>query len=126
MIQHLRDRVARIFGLEQSAVEVARPLREIGLDSLLAVELRNVISKDVEKPLAASLLFDYPTIEVLAGYLLSDVLEMTPAKEPQTQKVAISVDSDVAAADIEGLSEEEAEALLMKELGASAGGDTNG
>jgi acyl transferase domain-containing protein/acyl carrier protein len=125
LIQHLRDHVARIFGLEQSAVEIARPLREIGLDSLLAVELRNVISKDVEKPLPASLLFDYPTVEALAEYLMGEVLGLTEARETPAEIPAAILTPDAAATDIDGLSEEEAEALLMKELGASAG-DING
>jgi acyl transferase domain-containing protein/short-subunit dehydrogenase/acyl carrier protein len=47
------------------------PLQELGLDSLMALELRNILAQAMGRPLSATLLFDYPTIRGLAGYLLS-------------------------------------------------------
>lgn len=45
------------------------PIREMGLDSMLAVQLRSRLGRGIERDLPATLLFDYPTIDALAGHL---------------------------------------------------------
>ena len=45
------------------------PLKEIGLDSLMAVELRNALTRSLGQPLPATLLFDHPTLDALAAHL---------------------------------------------------------
>jgi pyochelin biosynthetic protein PchC len=56
------------------SVPVDRPLKELGLDSLMAVELRNALGKRTGVRLPATLAFDYPTPIALAKHLLSRVL----------------------------------------------------
>jgi acyl transferase domain-containing protein/acyl carrier protein len=55
------------------------PLNELGFDSLMAVELAKALGRAAGLPLSVTLLFDYPTFDKLAGYLLSDVLQLAPA-----------------------------------------------
>jgi acyl carrier protein len=73
----VRAEVARV--LSASTVPVDRPLSELGMDSMMAVELRNALGQRVGKVLPATLAFDYPTVEALTRWLLDEVLVVQPA-----------------------------------------------
>ncbi|HET9622982.1 MAG TPA: acyl carrier protein, partial [Kofleriaceae bacterium] len=81
MTLQLRTRVAAALGVAPPAVDVARPLMEMGIDSLVAIELRNQLSADVGRPLPATLLFNYTTVDALAAHLV-ELLAPAPAAEP--------------------------------------------
>jgi acyl transferase domain-containing protein/NADP-dependent 3-hydroxy acid dehydrogenase YdfG/pimeloyl-ACP methyl ester carboxylesterase len=68
----VRSEVARVMNL--GSVPLDQPLKERGLDSLMAIELRNGIAAKIGRPLSATLLFDYPTVDALAHHILDDVL----------------------------------------------------
>jgi NADPH:quinone reductase-like Zn-dependent oxidoreductase/acyl carrier protein len=70
VLEAIRTQLAAVLGLvSPEAVPVDRPLQELGLDSLMAVEARNRLSHLVGERLPASLLFDYPTASDLARFL---------------------------------------------------------
>ena len=74
ILQEVRAEVARVLSFEgQDSVPVDRPLKELGLDSLIAVQLRNAIGKRVGLTLPATLAFDYPTPLAIAKYLVERV-----------------------------------------------------
>ncbi len=86
--------IARVLSLNApSAVPDDRPLSELGLDSLMAVELRNALGKRLGATLPATLAFDYPTLSGMTKYLLEMVLarhpEARPAEAPQLTDVEI-------------------------------------
>jgi len=73
-LQILYDRVEKltvnVLGLDQSIViDPHQPLHDMGLDSLMAVELCNVLGNCVQQPLPNTLLFDYGTLNDLTEYL---------------------------------------------------------
>jgi acyl transferase domain-containing protein/acyl carrier protein len=69
---HVRETVARVIGQKDSArIDPRQPLSELGLDSLMAIELRNRLEKDTALALHTTLLFDYPSIDTLAEFLAS-------------------------------------------------------
>ncbi|HET8662411.1 MAG TPA: SDR family NAD(P)-dependent oxidoreductase, partial [Micromonosporaceae bacterium] len=118
VLAHVRDLAARVLGLKDAhTLDTQQPLNELGLDSLMAVELRNALSLSVDRSLPATLLFDYPTVESLAAFVGQ---ELQPAQEAQPQApVAPAVEQerrDAWVAEIGQLSDAEVEALLEKEL----------
>ena len=107
---HLRAEVARVLEFDNpQTVEMTQPLFDLGIDSLMAVELRNRLQSALALALSATLLFDYPTLEALVPQLLG---ELGLAEEVAAEQAT----GDAWAVEIEEISEEEAEALLRKEL----------
>ena len=106
-------------------------LMDLGFDSLMAVQLRNRIGKalGLERPLPATLLFDYPTAQAMAGRLLEILAPQTPpasearvARSPGAAAGATPVLADPAA--IAQLSDSDIARLLVERMGDSDhGGD---
>ena len=70
LVQELAERARRLLGFpEGTQIEARRALRDLGLDSLLAVSFRNELAKALALDLPASLVFDHPTIDALARHL---------------------------------------------------------
>ncbi|XUM24980.1 polyketide synthase dehydratase domain-containing protein [Bradyrhizobium oligotrophicum S58] len=108
--RHLRELLGHVLGLADADTIAPRTrLFDLGLDSLAALELREDLGERLGAPLHATLLFDYPTIEALLDHLGSLFAE--PAASP-----APAVSQPVVTAEIDELSEEEAELLLRQEL----------
>ena len=96
----VRAEVARVLALGSPGdVAVDRPLKDLGFDSLMSVELRNALSARMGRPLPATLVFDHPTVGALSRYLLDRVLPppdaaaraLPPAPTPamRTEPIAI-------------------------------------
>jgi NAD(P)-dependent dehydrogenase (short-subunit alcohol dehydrogenase family)/acyl carrier protein len=91
------------------------PLGDLGMDSLLAIELRNGLSRVFQQQFQSTILFDYPTLRSLARYLDKEVLsahEETPAAVP-VASIAVASSATENSLDIletiEQMSDEEVE-----------------
>jgi len=114
LVEQIRADAQRVLGLQSTAsLANSAPLNEYGLDSLMAVELRNAIGAAVGRTLPATLLFDYPSIDALADYIGSNVFGLEPAAakpEPRARKTTTSSLLDR----IEGLDDDELDRLVRE------------
>ena len=122
VLGHVAGRARHVLGQDDTfAVDERLPLKEVGLDSLMAVELRNTLTRSLGTSLPATLLFDHPSLDALATYLLA-ALDLEP--DGSERRGAPAADPAPLTADDEALlamSDEEAEALLLAELTAPEG-----
>src|SRR6185369_13218191 len=104
-------RVARILRLDPARVDAEAPLKSLGLDSLMTLELRNRLEADYGLRLSATLVWNYPTIAALASHI-AEALDLDSG--PTTGETAPAVDR--AAPEVATLSREQVGTLLDEEL----------
>lgn len=100
VLEELRDAVAEVTQIDASEIREETGLFDLGLDSLMAVELRRRLEASVGAELPATLAMDHPRLTDMADYLLGDVLklnERAAKAAPQPVSLATSaVDEPIA------------------------------
>ncbi len=133
--EYLRKQVSRVLRIPAAKLDVEQPLNNLGIDSLMAVELRNHIEASLGIILPVAQLLQDPTIAklvtVLHEQLTTDTeplaIEPTTAAAPSgngdaPQATPAGLESisqeeaEAALANMDGMSDEEVEALLSKML----------
>ncbi|SCL50337.1 type I polyketide synthase [Micromonospora peucetia] len=74
VLEAVLTRVASVLGYARAdRLPAGRPFKELGFDSLTALDLRNQLGVATGLRLPATLVFDYPTPEALAGHLVEQL-----------------------------------------------------
>jgi NADP-dependent 3-hydroxy acid dehydrogenase YdfG/acyl carrier protein len=110
----VRAEVAAILGHSSAAaIGLDEVFKDLGFDSLAAIELRNRLSAASDRRLAASVVFDYPTTAALAAHLLGEAADVKPA--------AAASRPTRLAAQIEEASDEELLEFIDTQVGSDRG-----
>lgn len=73
--------VAAVLGLPPDAIAADQPFTELGLDSLMAVEVANRIQRVMGVTPASTVAFEFPTSDELAEHIATDLLTLS-AEDP--------------------------------------------
>lgn len=112
--------VAQVLKMEsRQRPEEKNRLMDLGMDSLMAVELRNRLAKTLalQDRLPVSLIYDYPTPASIASVLEQELIAIGHWKnidEPPAEDVSASTGTSIE--EIAELSDEQVELMLMERL----------
>lgn len=85
LVDMVRTAAAEVIGYDSPyALESTRPFRDLGFDSLTAIELRGRLARATGLTLPSSIVFDYPTPVALADYLRAELLSDAAVEELPT------------------------------------------
>jgi acyl carrier protein len=114
VLQLVRQHAATVLGhTDPDAIHPETSFKEMGFESLTAVELRDRLAAATGLRLPAALIFRYPTPEGIARYL---VPRLSPEGKVPTQK---STDAMNVAERLESASADQLLDFIDNELGAS-------
>ncbi|WNG36079.1 SDR family NAD(P)-dependent oxidoreductase [Archangium violaceum] len=119
--EHLQSLAAQVLRMSPDQLDRSTPLRNLGFDSLVAVEFRNRIEASLGLTLSATLVWNHPTIEALATHLADKMglalsVAEAPSKAEQRQDPLAAGELQELAEglldELEGLSNDESGRLL--------------
>ena len=100
LTDYLRDAVAEVTRVDAAEIREDAGFFDLGMDSLMAVELRRRIEQGVGKEIPVTLVMDHPRLSDAAGYLLGEVLglsEQASARSgPELASVVTRTDEPIA------------------------------
>ena len=111
LAEFVRGEAAVVLGLRTpDLVDPARSLFNIGMDSLMAIELKSRLERAVAAPLPSALAFNYPSVNALVDFLDTTIVGFTPARAVELE------DADEILSRLPDMSAAEVDSLLAKVL----------
>lgn len=112
----VREAIARVLKLNPARIDPRKPLGTLGLNSLMAMELRNRLEVVLGRALSATLAWNYPTLESLVAFLSGEMSARDTGPDTCTAATHSQAAQDTAHAigAIAQLSNEDAARLLRR------------
>ena len=112
---HIQASVCQVLKLDATRQpDPERGFFDMGMDSLMVLDLRNRLQNSLGTSLPTTLLFEYSTIETLTSYLLDDLFAPVPTVAGIAQPELPRQPDDLA--DIAALTEDDLKRLIDAEL----------
>ncbi|MFE8599878.1 SDR family NAD(P)-dependent oxidoreductase [Archangium violaceum] len=110
---HLERMLAELLGLPAGTrIDPRKGFFNMGLDSLLSVELRNRLQADLDRELPSTLTFRFPTPLALLDFLCGEPQPEVPVRSEQPAAASADTTRNAEIDEIEALSSDELEALI--------------
>ena len=90
---YIRDHLARAMGSAPGRIDTQQSLRNLGIDSLIAVEVRNRVNTDLGVNIPLAKLMQNESINTLAAFVAERLLERNAG---EVSKSSTGADADVA------------------------------
>ncbi|MGZ9224709.1 MAG: SDR family NAD(P)-dependent oxidoreductase, partial [Anaerolineales bacterium] len=124
--KHVLEQVAYVLRMPPARLPADKPLRTLGLDSLMSLELRNRLEDVLGISIPAAAIWNYPTVMTLIAFLATKMdipLETETVDKDKThsdapQQVMAETEETSLSSDLDHLSKAELDALLKEELDA--------
>jgi acyl carrier protein len=114
MFKFLQKDVCRVLNLDESHIPPPdKGFMDMGMDSLMAVDLKNSLEQSLGCRLPSTLIFEQPNIDVLANYMLDDILGYS-GSEGQAQVSLSEKEEEIPA--VADLDKDELEASITQEI----------
>lgn len=119
LVNYIQNDLAKVLGRDLSQLPDSQlGFFEMGMDSLMTLELKNRLQTSLGHSLPSTLTYEYPNITALAEYLLKQVLSLETSTVFDSQLKTKNQNQSVILSEIEQLSTNELEALINEELAA--------
>jgi acyl-CoA synthetase (AMP-forming)/AMP-acid ligase II/acyl carrier protein len=117
LLGHIHHQARHVLRLGTAVqIKVDQGFTDLGMDSVMAVELANRLMGSLNCVLPSTLIFDYPTIEAISEYLMTCVSCLNGNRNQKKQKAKKDVVCEANRERIKGLSSGELEQELADEL----------
>jgi len=117
--KYIVTQLARVLGTSEEKIRPDQPLIELGMDSLMTIELKNKIEKETGLSLPTVILMRGPSIEALTETLLQQlsVTEVSAATAEPVEQIQLAAQEERAPAEgalpnVNELSEKEVDSML--------------
>ena len=121
LANYLSEYICNLLQIEdKNSLDHKRGFFDMGMDSLMAVELRSKLEKQLAYQLAPSTIFDYSSVEKLANHIISLIFDTKSNIEPEPGKNSPLEINAIQSQQIDGLSDAEISALIDGELSSLA------